>query len=393
MKKLLPFILLLLIFPAFRANAQPADSADIYLLTCEPGNASYSVYGHTAIRIAVRGTNFDKVYNWGTFDFTTPNFTYRFAKGKLDYMLGVCNYKTFLQEYYFEGRSVWSQKINLNSEEKEKLIALINENLRPENVSYLYDFFFDNCATRVRDIIENSLSAPITYTEIETRKSFRDLIDEFQKRLPWLDFGADFLLGLQADQKASFRDQMFLPLYLKDNLTTAKINHSDILEPLMGSTELVLDMSGSNTGHNLPWIPTAILYVVFVFVLLITFVLGVPVLGKIADWLFFSVFSLLSVLMIFTNFFSDHQAMHANLLIIAFNPLLPFILVKIFAGKKCHKLCHLALILALLFFPAALIAGQGIHPVTIPVILILMTRLFKHSEFGKTETQSDEKKG
>jgi hypothetical protein len=387
MKNALLFFFLILTLTSFQANAQSVDSTDVYLITCEPGSESYSVYGHSALRIIVRGTKKDLVYNWGLFDFETPNFAFRFAKGNLDYLLGSGTYNRFLEEYYFEGRSVWSQKINLTAEEKLKLFDLLNENLKPENRAYRYDFFYDNCSTRVRDIIENSLTVPVTYEQKETRESFRDLIDVFQKRLPWLDFGADFLLGLHSDKKATFREQMFLPMYLKDNMANTTVDRSGTLVPLLGPAEMVLDMSNTEAVQSRPWLPTVILYIVFVFVLLITFVFGVPVLGKISDWLFFSIFSFLSVLMIFCNFFSDHQAMHLNLLIIAFNPLLPLILGKILAGKECRKLSQVALSLAILYFLIALIAGQGIHPVSVPLILILMILLYKHSKFGKEENE------
>jgi hypothetical protein len=126
MKKTALLAALVLLLLPLRTTAQPADSADVYLLTCAPGSESYSIYGHTALRIAFRGTSFDRVYNWGIFDFSTPNFVYRFAKGRLDYMLGTYSYGNFLQEYLAEGRAVWSQKVNLTTAEKERLFALIN---------------------------------------------------------------------------------------------------------------------------------------------------------------------------------------------------------------------------------------------------------------------------
>lgn len=392
MKKALLLALIISIFSAFQVKAQPVDSMDVYLLTVEPGTEVYSIYGHTAIRIVVRGTKTDIVYNWGTFDFETPNFAYRFAKGKLDYLLDVCGYQTFIDVYSFEGRSVWSQTLNLNADEKRNLVSLLNENLRPENKKYRYDFFFDNCATRVRDIIEKSLTEPVVYKEDKCEASFRDLIDEHQKKLPWLDFGADFLLGLQADRKATFREQMFLPMYLMDNMSEATVVHTGKNEPLLGKTVMVLDMSGVKKDIAKPWIPTVILWFIFVFVLLVTFVLGLPILGKISDWLFFVFFSLLAVVLFFCTFFSDHQALHYNMLLIAFNPLIPVITYFLFAGKKCRKLCKLAISLAVLYFAVALVAGQGIHPMTVPLVLILIVRLFKHCEFGKEEVQTHDNK-
>lgn len=392
MKKLFIILLLIVISPAHEAISQPVDSLDIYLLTCEPGTAVYSVYGHSAIRVVVRGTNYDNVYNWGIFDFETPNFAFRFAKGKLDYLLGEYRYKRFLEEYFFEGRSVWSQKINLSGDEKKKLLGLLNENLKPENIKYRYDFFYDNCATRVRDIIENSLEKPVIYQDMKSRKSFRKLIDEFQDEMPWLDFGADFLLGLPADKRASFRDQMFLPVYLKDNMTTATVIHSGNREPLLGPAELVLDMSGDSECKALPWLPAAIVWLIFIFVTLVTFVLGIPILGKITDWVFLTFFSLISVVLFFLTFFSDHQAVHYNIMALAFNPLIIPVAIKVFMGLKCRKLCRITIAVTALSVPAALIAGQGVHSVAWPLIFILLIRLFKHCEFGKEEVVAVKRK-
>jgi len=218
MKKIIILLAVLTMISGSSAKADIADSTDIYLLTCAP-----SIYGHTALRIVIRGQNFDRVYNWGIFDFSTPNFAFRFAKGKLDYMVGAHGYNDFLNEYFLEGRSVWSQKIDLTTAEKVKLFELINENLKPENIKYRYDFFFDNCATRIRDIIEKAATDTIIYGEKTRRSTFRQLIDPNQKVLPWLDFGADFLLGLQADRKASPSEEMFLPMFLMENLTTGRI--------------------------------------------------------------------------------------------------------------------------------------------------------------------------
>src|SRR5665648_948382 len=173
MKRIAAILAVIALFSGSSAHAGAADSTDVYLLTCAPGTESYSIYGHTALRIVIRGQNFDRVYNWGIFDFSTPNFTFRFAKGKLDYMLGAYEYKDFLNEYLSEGRSVWSQKLNLTVPEKEKLFELINENLKPENIKYRYDFFFDNCATRIRDIVEKAAVDTVFYGEKKKSRTFR----------------------------------------------------------------------------------------------------------------------------------------------------------------------------------------------------------------------------
>lgn len=363
------------------ATSQPADSADVYLLTCAPGNESYSIYGHTALRIAIRGTSFDMVYNWGIFDFSTPNFVYRFAKGKLDYMLGAYSYERFLEEYINEGRSVWSQKLNLTVAEKEKMFELVNENLRPENIRYGYDFFFDNCATRVRDIIADAAADTVIYPVKEKKRSFRQLIDPYQKVLPWLDLGADMLLGLQADRKATVSDEMFLPVHLRDNLASAVIIHDGKQEPLTGPVETVADLPAAATIRN-TWVPQAVFWVVFLFVLLVTFVFKRPALEKFTDFLFFPVYSLIAILLVFTNIFSEHDALHFNLLFLGINILIPVLAFLLVAGRKAAKMSRLTLTVSALWLPASLIAGQGINPALIPVVLIIMTRIFSHCRFG-----------
>ena len=363
-------------------SAQVADSTDVYLITCAPGNATYSIYGHTALRVSVRGTEIDRVYNWGIFDFSTPNFAFRFAKGRLDYMLGSYSYETFLYEYVNEGRAVWSQRLNLTTAEKEKLFSLINENLKPENVKYRYDFFFDNCATRIRDILVASASDTIIFPVKEKLKSFRQLVDPNQKVLPWIDFGADMLLGLQADKKATPADEMFLPAYLMDNLSASVIVHGDIREPIVGEPVTVVDLPPVAAGAR-PWMPQLVFYIILLFVLLVTFVLGKPLLGRMTDTVLYIIYSVLALLLIFTNFFSEHDALHFNLLILGINPLIPVLAGYIMAGKNAVKLSRVALVISLLWIPASVIAGQGINPALIPLVLIIMVRLFKHSGFGR----------
>jgi hypothetical protein len=363
-------------------RAQVADSADVYLLTCAPGNATYSIYGHTALRINVRGSNFDRVYNWGIFDFSTPNFAFRFAKGRLDYMLGTYDYDHFVNEYISEGRSVWSQKINLTNAEKEKLFGLISENLKPENVKYRYDFFFDNCATRIRDILAAAVSDSLIFPVKEKAQTFRQLIDPKQKVLPWIDFGADMLLGLQADRKATPADEMFLPDHLKDNLSASVVIHDNNREPILGEAVTIVDLPPASSGAP-TWMPQLIFYFILLYVILVTFVIGMPLLGRITDVVLYIIYSILALLLIFTNFFSEHDALHYNLLILGINPLIPVLLGFILANKKAIKLSRIAFLISILWVPVSLIAGQGINPALIPLVLIITVRLFKHCEFGK----------
>ncbi|NLE36040.1 MAG: DUF4105 domain-containing protein [Bacteroidales bacterium] len=382
MEKRVILILVAALLMTIGANAQRADSADVYMVTCAPGDASYSIYGHTALRIAFRGTDFDMAYNWGIFDFSTPNFVYRFAKGKLDYLLGAYPYERFLEEYISEGRSVWSQKLNLTTAEKEKLFELVNENLKPENRKYRYDFFFDNCAIRVRDIVFAAVSDSIILPVREKEKSFRQLIDPYQKVLPWLDFGADLLLGLQSDRKAPASDEMFLPVFLRDNFAATLINRDGVSVPLAGNAETVLDIPPPAVKAK-PWLPQAVLWLVFLLVALVTFIFRKPGLEKGLDFVIYFIYSAIALLLVFTNIFSDHDALHLNLLFLGINIIVPVLFVMLFTRHRAVTLSRLAFIISALWLPASLIAGQGINPALIPLVLIIMIRLFRHCSFGK----------
>jgi len=151
MKKALIIFLFALILISKNLFSQPVQDTTIYLITCSPGTETYSIYGHSAIRIVISHIKSDTVYNWGVFDFTTPNFVWKFAKGRLDYVLDTSEFNRFMLDYIYEKRSVFSQKINLESSEKRVLLSLIQMNLQPKNRSYRYDFFYDDCSTRIRD--------------------------------------------------------------------------------------------------------------------------------------------------------------------------------------------------------------------------------------------------
>ena len=385
MKKILFILAVLLLIRPASASTGMADSADVYIITCAPGTASYSIYGHTALRIVIRGTTFDRAYNWGIFDFSTPNFAYRFAKGRLDYMLGAYSYEDFLREYIAEGRSVWSQKLNLTTAEKEKLFELINENLKPENVKYRYDFFFDNCATRVRDIVAAAAADTVIFpvTEKREQKSFRRLVDPNQKVLPWLDLGADMLLGLQADRKATPFDEMFLPVHLMNNMQKAVIVHDGMEQPLAGPAEVVVDFPPTGKPGAKAWIPQALFYLLLILVLLITFVFGKPKLEKVTDYVLYLVYSVIAILLVFTNLFSEHDTLHFNLLALGINILIPVLFVLLFTRKKAVTLSRIAFLISLSWLPVSLIAGQGINPALIPLVMVILVRFFRHCEFGK----------
>ncbi len=215
------------------------SAQEISLLTIAPGDMVYDTYGHSALRVNFPERNMDIVYNYGLYDFNTPGFVMKFMRGKLLYKVGANRYDDFLYHYNLDKRSIYEQKLNFNPEEKAALIKALRINMLKENRSYKYDFFFDNCSTRLRDLFR-AASASIEMEEDVKALTFRDLIKEHQYGMPWSDFGIDFIIGAKADVLSSLDDQMFLPLYLKDVLSNAKLQRSDSAEPLLGEINEVL---------------------------------------------------------------------------------------------------------------------------------------------------------
>lgn len=376
-----------LIFCFFLSGSNPSfskslDSTEVFFLTCSPGKEALTIYGHSAIRIVRASIGDDQVYSWGVYNFSDPNFYWNFAKGRLQYKIDSDSYDQFLQAYFFEQRTVYSQKINLTSAQKETLIALININMQPENKLYLYDFFYDNCSTRVRDIIEKIVGNKLIYPKENSNDqyTFRGMINVAQKPIPWLTFGTDMLIGIPGDNKAGFRDQMFLPESLMKNLSLLMINDSARMIPLLQKPVTVLDFNPSTNKVILT--PFIVFSLIFLIIVLISFLFKRgTVLAYIDKFLFFA-FSILAIMMVFFNFFTDHQAMKMNLNIIWLNPILVLAFVTFFMKKEYTIWFRLILITSLGFLISLVIIPQTINAGAIPLILVLVIRSFARSKFS-----------
>ncbi len=335
MKRIILISLFLLLLPSTRILSQPSDDTLAYLITCAPGTETYSIYGHSALLITIPAKHIEAVYNWGVFDFDTPNFTWKFAKGRLDYMLIEEQLRGFLQEYFYEKRSVYSQRININSQETKKLVELININLRPENVKYRYDFFYDDCSTRIRDLIEQSIGDILKYPPPESGRlpTFRDMVAKYQNPYPWLKFGVDLIMGSTADKKAVFRDRMFLPIDMKDELSKTDILRSGKMIPLLQNPEVLLDFDEPVVKQKFFTSPSFIFTLLIILILILAGRIKNEKITRLIDIVINSVFSVLSVLMIFFNFFTDHQQMKWNLNIIWLNPFIIICLIMLLMNK------------------------------------------------------------
>ncbi len=213
-RKLLLFsIFLLFAFKSFSQN-KLTDSAEISILTCSPGDDLYAAFGHSAIRVYDAANNIDWVFNYGTFDFNVPNFYGKFAKGKLNYMLSIEYYKSFARFYTEDNRDVWAQILDITPQKKQEIFDFLMWNAEDENKYYLYDFFWDNCATRIRDVLMDTYKDSIIFPERTWNISFRDMTDKYLEETPWIHFGIDLALGLPSDSIVDTYYAQYLPDYM-----------------------------------------------------------------------------------------------------------------------------------------------------------------------------------
>ncbi len=204
------------------------DSVDISLLTCGPGSEVYTLYGHTAIRVNDRAANEDLVVNYGMFSFDQPFFVLRFVFGLTDYQMGITTMEHFMKVYQTENRWIKEQRLNLSATEKAIMLKAIAENYEPQNRTYRYNYFYDNCTTRARDMIVDHVAGKVSYAESpEDGVSFRELTHAWNANHRWARFGNDLLLGLKADQPTTLAQRQFLPDNLRQDFAKAVVTDAN----------------------------------------------------------------------------------------------------------------------------------------------------------------------
>lgn len=204
-------ILALLLCYYQSASAQfSSDSLHCSILTCGSGEALYSTFGHTAIRVRELDTGADWVFDYGVFDFEESFFVFKFLRGSLRYQLAVRPFEEFYQSYAEEGRLLYEQELLLNATQEKTLYHLLLENYREENRYYYYNFIQDNCATRIRDIIKRSINARPAADHL-VDSTYRDCLKAHLGNKPWLEAGIDLALGQTTDELMPEGSGLFLP--------------------------------------------------------------------------------------------------------------------------------------------------------------------------------------
>lgn len=352
---------------------QLSNEAEISILTCSPGKELYSLFGHTAIRVQDPKANLDEVFNYGTFDFDTPYFYLKFAQGLLTYQLSATSFHNFMLSYQMEERSVYSQRLRLDSLQKQQLFDLLLENYRPENRSYLYNFLFDNCTTRARDIIAQSLqNSQVEWNTPDLDKNFWNLLDEYLAVSPWVQWGIHTILGQRGNRTATPYQYMFLPDYLMYGLNTATIDHKHLAE----KAQLLYE--APEQGNATPWY-FAPLFIFGIGALLLIILLWKSRRNALLNTVVVPTFlftGLVGCLLVFLGGFTAHPITAPNWNILWANPLnliaLPFLL-----RKHLPRFIAIYLKIYMVLLVAALPAWVICQPaVPMPSVFLIILMLF-----------------
>jgi hypothetical protein len=310
-----------LVLPSSAANNDEIAPTRISLLTCGPGEEIYSLYGHTAIRVQSPETG-DLVVNYGVFSFKQKFFILRFVFGLTDYQMGIVPFDIFMEEYRSEDRWVVEQQLNITQEEAQKIIKALAKNYEPQYRTYRYNYFYDNCTTRARDILINNLNGKVNFKDNHQVTSYREMIHSMNENYRWARFGNDILLGLKSDFKTNNEQQQFLPEHLMKDFDNATITDAG-----GNKRKLVVQKSDVLTVHSTiqpkaGWFTPTICF--SILALLLIGMCLIEQFTKTRLWwldLCFLVADGLAGLILFAMIFSQHPTVSLNLQILLLNPL------------------------------------------------------------------------
>lgn len=324
-------LLVCLVTSVFSQQITLSEKATISVITCGSGQDLYSSFGHSAFRVQDSTHGIDWVYNYGTFNFDTPNFYMKFARGKLLYSLSKQRFENFLYSYQLENRWVKEQILHLDPDTKTVLFEFLEQNNQPENRHYKYDFLFDNCSTKMPDILKTVLGDTMVFLPPSefVPATFRSLIQENLRTNSWSSFGIDLALGSVIDRNATQREMMFLPNYV-----LRQFNHTELNgESLVTRERTILDYKTLDGGNYFTTSP------MFWFLLLLLFTITITIIdlkngsrSQILDSFLYFISGLAGIVIFFLWFLTDHSATALN-----FNILWAFPLNLVASYFLAHK--------------------------------------------------------
>ncbi len=375
-KFLISYFLLLTSFFTFAQSE--SCRLRISLLTGSPGEELYSTFGHSAIRVTDTTSNEDLVYNYGTFDFGEPGFYTKFVRGKLMYYLSTEDFSSFKQSFQQENRGLTEQVLNLSCIEKLKITTLLQQNLMGANKFYKYDFLFDNCTTRLRDLLEKSVNTPVHFMLVVNKPTtFRQHIFEYMdyNNNQWTKLGMDILLGNKTDAVMNNREAMFLPDYLLKGFDSAKIGEKTVVE----SKTVAVDLPAKRVEKSFLTHPVFIFWVLLIAIVVMSFSQseGAKKLLYGFDGLLFFITGFAGILMLFMWFGTDHIVCRNNYNLLWAWPTHAIAAFFVHSKKEWARkyflitgLTYMVLLIVWFFLP------QPLSTSLIPIILLLIFRSY-----------------
>lgn len=311
----LKFSLLIVLFTinsAFSQQNQLSPNAEISVLTIGPGSSLNDAFGHNAFRVKDNSLGIDAIYGYGQYDFDAPFFLLKFTQGKLEYLISKHNFADIYYHYTSFNRSIDEQVLNFTLEEKQNLFNFLQNNYKPENRRYIYDFFYDNCATRIRDVILKASKRQIDYNLPEgfEHKTFRTLIHDHVGLNTWGSFGIDIALGSVIDIEATTSQHMFLPIYINEFFANASLNGS---EQLVKDSSNLYEKKETKPSLNILFSPLLIIGLLGLGILFITYKdLKNDTRTEWLDSLIFGITGIIGIVLLLLWFGTDHSATAYN---------------------------------------------------------------------------------
>lgn len=296
-------IFLIILSFVFSFSLKADDEIKFSVVTIGPYESElYSAFGHSGIRYVDKKNNIDHFYNYGIFDFNQPNFYLNFLNGKLLYMVAKYDYRTAEKNYINEDRYIKEQVLDLNESEKILLYNILEQNIRPENRTYLYNYVYDNCATKIRDVLHNVYGESLSFTSEPEKKSFRQLMDLYLEKNKWGDLGIDICLGPEIDYDVSFNEEMFLPDYLFKGIENA-VRDGD--KNIVSKTNIINLQKEDFQSYSLS--PHYIFLIFFIISIYLSFrQVKYGIKYFIFDSIYLMVSGIIGCLLVYLWFFTDH---------------------------------------------------------------------------------------
>lgn len=368
LKKIFVCILLLgSIYNSYCQDVLLSKNAHISVLTCGTGNESYSLFGHTAIRVSDIDNNLDVVYNYGAFDFDTPNFVMKFTKGDLNYFIVNNRYIDFINQYNYEKRDVYEQDLDIPFALKQKLFDNLSQSLLSDERLYQYKFIDNNCTSKVVDVINKTLNGKVITKKTDTDQTYRSILFPYFDNHFYEKLGTSIVFGTKVDQMGS---KIFLPFELQKSLKLIQYqNH-----PLCKENKTLIAFEKE--------IPSSWWNNCYSYLLLLGFVILIN--KKSIDYIYLMTIALLGLLFVFLGFYSSHQELGYNYNILLFNPIL-FIVLYFWSTKNSkwtYKLSVLNILLMTVyfFFIITKVHWLIVSPILITNIVVLTRLAIKHKK-------------